>query len=602
MAGCLSVFAASKKDPVLMTVNGEPVTLSEFEYMYHKNNQQQVAKMPLDKYMDMFTVYKLKVADAKAEGIDTASAFLREFNGYRNELLMPFLLDTVAEENVAKERYERMKWNVKASHIMLPLGSDIADGKKSKARLDSIRNCILDGQSFEDLALKYSIDRSVTRNKGSMGYVTVDRFPWQFEDACFNTPVGEISPVFATDYGYHIVKVYDRRPDAGKVLAELENGGVTLETKRYLQYKVFAHTAVYDSLISNYLAAQLGIEYPDSVTFAYEKAQDLRYGENPQQSAVFYKEEIERKGCLSSAKQLWGKELSYNNINDANGALELLKEFGTTPAVVACKHANPCGVGTGETVCEAYLKAYNSDPVSVFGGILAINGEVDAATATEINKIFIEIVMAPSYSEEALKILEQKKNIRLLQIDDISARREPSAKDMKKVYGGLLVQQYDECLIKDEDMSLFRTRATAEVVTTPSGKQKTVYGCGVVTDRMPTDEEIEALMFNWKVVKYTKSNAIVIGKIGRTTGIGMGQTNRIWAAQQAIAHAGEEAKGSVMASDAFFPFPDCVEECVKAGITAIIQPGGSIQDKASVVACNAAGIAMVFVGDRHVKH
>lgn len=220
VAGCLSVFAASKKDPVLMTVNGEPVTLSEFEYMYHKNNQQQVAKMPLDKYMDMFTVYKLKVADAKAEGIDTASAFLREFNGYRNELLMPFLLDTVAEENVAKERYERMKWNVKASHIMLPLGSDIADGKKSKARLDSIRNCILDGQSFEDLALKYSIDRSVTRNKGSMGYVTVDRFPWQFEDACFNTPVGEISPVFATDYGYHIVKVYDRRPDAGKVLAE----------------------------------------------------------------------------------------------------------------------------------------------------------------------------------------------------------------------------------------------------------------------------------------------------------------------------------------------------------------------------------------------
>lgn len=220
VAGCLSVFAASKKDPVLMTVNGEPVTLSEFEYMYHKNNQQQVAKMPLEKYVDMFTVYKLKVADAKAEGIDTTASFQREFNGYRNELLFPFLLDTVAEENLAKEQYERMKWNVKASHIMMKLGNNIADGNKIKARLDSIRNCILAGQSFEELALKYSIDPSVKRNKGSMGYISVGRFPWQFEDACYTTPVGEVSQVFATDYGYHIVKVYDRRPDEGKVLAE----------------------------------------------------------------------------------------------------------------------------------------------------------------------------------------------------------------------------------------------------------------------------------------------------------------------------------------------------------------------------------------------
>lgn len=170
------------------------------------------------------------------------------------------------------------------------------------------------------------------------------------------------------------------------------------------------------------------------------------------------------------------------------------------------------------------------------------------------------------------------------------------------MYGGLLVQQYDECLIKGEDMNLFTQKASVEESILPSGKTKTVYGCGVVTNRAPTKEEVEAMLFNWKVVKHTKSNAIVIGKEGRTTGIGMGQTNRIWAAQQAIAHAGAEAKGSVMASDAFFPFPDCVEECVKAGITAIIQPGGSIQDKASVEACNAAGIAMVFVGDRHFKH
>ena len=447
-------------------------------------------------------------------------------------------------------------------------------------------------------------------NINTIDIVCVNLYPFKatlqkgadFAECVENIDIGGPTMIRAAAKNYQDVAVIVDPKDYDKVLNELANGGVSLELKKYLQYKVFAHTAVYDSLISNYLAAQLGISFPDEVTFAYEKAQDMRYGENPQQQAVFYKEQFPRKGSLSSAKQLWGKELSYNNINDANGALELLKEFGTTPAVVACKHANPCGVGTGTTIHEAYLCAYESDPVSVFGGILAINGTVDEDTATEINKIFIEIVMAPSFTKGALEILEQKKNIRLLQIDNISAKRESTAFDMKKVYGGLLVQQYDESLIKGENMSLFNTKADVEVSVLPSGKQKTVYGVGVVTERAPTKEETEALLFNWKVVKHTKSNAIVIGKQGKTTGIGMGQTNRIWAAQQAIAHAGDEAKGSVMASDAFFPFPDCVEECVKASITAIIQPGGSIQDKASVDACNAAGIAMVFVGDRHFKH
>lgn len=447
-------------------------------------------------------------------------------------------------------------------------------------------------------------------NINTIDVVCVNLYPFKatlakgadFAECVENIDIGGPTMIRAAAKNYQDVAVIVDPADYKKVLDELAAGGVSLETKKLLQYKVFAHTAVYDSLISNYLASQLGIMFPDQVTFAYEKAQEMRYGENPQQSAVFYNEQFIRRGSLSSAKQLWGKELSYNNINDANGALELLKEFGDTPAVVACKHANPCGVGTGDSIYDAYLRAYRSDPVSVFGGILAINGEVDAATATEINKIFIEIVMAPSYSDEALRILEQKKNIRLLQISDISAKREKSAFDMKKVYGGLLVQQYDESLIRGENKDLFTVRADVEVTETPAGKQKTVYGCGVVTDRVPTPEEVEAMLFAWKVVKHTKSNAIVIGKQGRTTGIGMGQTNRIWAAQQAIAHAGEEAKGSVMASDAFFPFPDCVEECVKAGITAIIQPGGSIQDKASVDACNAAGIAMVFVGDRHFKH
>ena len=397
-----------------------------------------------------------------------------------------------------------------------------------------------------------------------------------FADAVENIDIGGPTMIRAAAKNYQDVAVVVDPRDYERVLSELEAGGITLETKKYLQYKVFAHTAVYDSLISNYLAQQLGIRFPESVTFAYEKAQDMRYGENPHQGASYYNEEFIRVGSLSKAKQLWGKELSYNNINDANGALELVKEFDE-PCVVASKHANPCGVGVGENIYEAYIKAYESDPVSVFGGILAINGIVDERTAAEINKIFIEIVIAEGYTPEALAVLKTKKNIRILELPDIRARREESAYDMKKVYGGLLIQDYDETLYDEADVK-------------------------VVTKRAPTNAERKALLFNWKVVKYTKSNAIVIGKEDRTTGIGMGQTNRIWAAQQAIEHAGEEAKGSVMASDAFFPFPDCVEECVKAGITAIIQPGGSIRDQLSVDACDKAGIAMIFVGQRHFRH
>ncbi len=449
-----------------------------------------------------------------------------------------------------------------------------------------------------------------------MGYRTIDLvavnlYPFKatiqkpnvtHEEAIENIDIGGPTMLRSAAKNYKDVLVVCEPSDYAEVIERIKNKTDDETFRLTLSYKVYRHTAAYDSLISSYMQKKLGIEFPEHITFSYDKAQDLRYGENPQQSAVFYKEPLPRAGALTEAEQLWGKELSYNNINDANGALELLKEYADTPAVVACKHANPCGVGTGKTVHEAYLKAYTSDPVSVFGGILAINGTVDKATAEEINKIFIEIVMASDYTADALEVLEQKKNIRLLKIADIAAPRASSAYDMKKVYGGLLVQKYDSTLIENEDMNIFKTDAEVKKETLASGKTKTVYGVGVVTKRKPTEEEINALMFNWKVVKHTKSNAIVIGKVGRTTGIGMGQTNRIWAAQQAIAHAGEEAKGSVMASDAFFPFPDCVEECVKAGITAIIQPGGSIKDEESVKACDEAGIAMVFVGQRHFKH
>ncbi len=459
-------------------------------------------------------------------------------------------------------------------------------------------------------------DAEHMKSLAEMGYNTIDLvavnlYPFKqtiqksnvkLEEAIENIDIGGPTMLRSAAKNYRDVIVVCEPADYAEVVERIKNKTDDETFRLGLSYKVYRHTAAYDSLISDYMRKLLGIEFPEHITFAYDKAQELRYGENPQQGAVFYNEPVIRKGSLSSAKQLWGKELSYNNINDANGALELLKEFDGMPAVVACKHANPCGVGTGKDVYEAYMRAYNSDPVSVFGGILAINGTVDAATAAEINKIFIEIVMASGYTDEALEILESKKNIRLLQIDDIAAKREDTAFDMKKVYGGLLVQRYDETLVKNEDMKLFSVKAPVEHTTLQSGKTKTVYGCGVVTDRMPTKEEIDAMMFAWRVVKHTKSNAIVIGKQGRTTGIGMGQTNRIWAAKQAVEHAGDEAKGSVLASDAFFPFDDCVAVAAEAGITAIIQPGGSIKDEDSVKAANKAGIAMVFVGDRHFKH
>ena len=404
---------------------------------------------------------------------------------------------------------------------------------------------------------------------------TISRPGVSFADAVENIDIGGPTMIRAAAKNYQDVAVVVDPKDYEKVLAELESGGVSLETKKYLQYKVFAHTAAYDSMISNYLAEQLDIRFPDSVTFAYEKAQDMRYGENPHQGASYYTEEFIRAGSLSKAKQLWGKELSYNNINDANGALELVKEFDE-PCVVASKHANPCGVGIGETIHEAYLNAYNSDPVSIYGGIVALNRKVDMETAEELAKIFLEIIIAPGFDEDAYERLAKKKNIRLIELPDCAKPNEPGTLDMKKVVGGLLVQELDTKLLGDE--------------------------LKVVTKRAPSEEEMEQMLFAWKVVKQTKSNAIVLVKDSATVGVGPGQTNRVTALDLAIRYAGDKAEGSVMASDAFFPFSDCVELAAKHGITAIIQPGGSIRDEDSIKACDEAGIAMVFTGTRHFKH
>ncbi|HOS68756.1 MAG TPA: bifunctional phosphoribosylaminoimidazolecarboxamide formyltransferase/IMP cyclohydrolase, partial [Bacillota bacterium] len=340
--------------------------------------------------------------------------------------------------------------------------------------------------------------------------------------------------------------------------------------------KVFSHTASYDALIGNYLWSKAGLpKYPETVTMTFEKVQDLRYGENPHQGAAYYKEMKKVSGSIAAAVQLHGKELSFNNINDANAALETLKEFDE-PAVVAVKHANPCGVGVGSSIYEAYMKAYEGDPVSIFGGIIALNREVDERTASEIGKIFVEIVIAPSYSEEAMNVLTGKKNIRIMKLEDISRKPEADI-DVKKVGGGLLIQDADWA---DFDMA----------------------DINYITDRKPTEKEMQDMLFAWKVVKHVKSNAIVVAKDGMTLGIGPGQTNRIWSANMSLERSGEKAKGAVIASDAYFPFGDVVESAAKAGITAIIQPGGSINDRLSIDGCNKYGIAMIFTGVRHFKH
>ncbi|WP_078550254.1 bifunctional phosphoribosylaminoimidazolecarboxamide formyltransferase/IMP cyclohydrolase [Litchfieldia alkalitelluris] len=414
--------------------------------------------------------------------------------------------------------------------------------------------------------------------------VVVNLYPFQqtiakpdveFADAIENIDIGGPSMLRSAAKNHQSVTVVVDPADYEIVLAELkENGEVTSETKRRLGAKVFRHTAAYDAVIAEYLTNMTGEESPESYTVTYEKKQDLRYGENPHQKAAFYKKPLGSVFSIAAATQLHGKELSYNNINDANAALQIVKEF-TEPAAVAVKHMNPCGVGVGKTVEEAYDKAYQADPTSIFGGIVALNGEVDEATATKLHEIFLEIVIAPSFSEKALEILTSKKNIRLLTIDfSTTAKVE---KSLTSVQGGLLVQ--------DEDTFSFEDAT----ITVP-------------TKREPTEKEWEDLKLAWSVVKHVKSNAIVLAKDGMTVGVGAGQMNRVGAASIAITQAGEKAQGSALGSDAFFPMDDTVEAAAKAGVTAIIQPGGSIRDEDSIKKADEYGMTMVFTGVRHFKH
>lgn len=400
------------------------------------------------------------------------------------------------------------------------------------------------------------------------------------EEAIENIDIGGPTMIRAAAKNWQDVAVIVDPDDYMIVVEELKaKGEVSKETKFRLAGKVFEHTAQYDALIADYLRKQRGDSpFVENLTVTYEKVQEMRYGENPHQKAAFYKEIGKADNVLAAAKQLHGKELSYNNIGDANGALDIIKEFGyDIPTVVAVKHANPCGVATGSDIHEAYMRAYEADPVSIFGGIVALNREVDEATAQEMSKIFLEIIIAPSFSQKAFEILSAKKNIRLLELPNLAKPNIKGTLDMKKVVGGLLVQELDTELLNEEDIKC-------------------------VTKRQPTEKELEDLKFVWKVVKHTKSNGIALAKDNQTVGIGPGQTNRITALELAIKYGGDKVKGSVMGSDAFFPFSDCVEAAEKAGITAIIQPGGSIRDEDSIKAADKAGIAMLFTGMRHFKH
>jgi phosphoribosylaminoimidazolecarboxamide formyltransferase / IMP cyclohydrolase len=404
---------------------------------------------------------------------------------------------------------------------------------------------------------------------------TIEKPEVTVADAIENIDIGGPTMLRASAKNHQYLTVVVDPTDYETVIEELKSEGVTkLETRRKLAAKVFRHTAAYDALIAEYMTDLAQEETPEKLTVTYELRQTLRYGENPHQQAAFYEKPLGSTFSIAKAEQLHGKELSYNNINDADAALQIVKEF-SAPAAVAVKHMNPCGVGTGKTAFEAFEKAFAADPVSIFGGIIAFNREVDAETAGKLHEIFLEIIIAPSFSDEALAILTKKKNLRLLTIP--FADENKAELKMVTIEGGLLVQEQDRFTLDDA------------TVTVP-------------TKRQPTEQEWAALKLGWKVVKHVKSNAIVLTNEDMTIGIGAGQMNRVGAAEIALKQAGSKAEGAALASDAFFPMDDTVEAAAKAGITAIIQPGGSIRDEDSIKKADEYGIAMVFTGVRHFKH
>ncbi len=394
------------------------------------------------------------------------------------------------------------------------------------------------------------------------------------DDIIENIDIGGPSMIRAAAKNYKYVSVIVDPADYEKVLDELKAYGDTrLETRLYLARKVFNYTAYYDFLISKYFNSLDNVDFPEYLTLGYRLKSKLRYGENPHQNAAFYIKPYSVEGSISKAKQLHGKELSFNNLNDGDAALAAVKEYHE-PTIVAVKHTNPCGIGSGKDLLEAYKKAYECDRESIYGGIIAANREIDKDVAEEISKIFIEVIIAPSFTDEALEILTKKKNIRLLEVGQLIVDKDEM--DFKNISGGILLQNKDVVQLLDD--------------------------LPIVTDRKPTDVEVEDLLFAWKAARSVKSNGVVIAKNKATIGIGLGEVNRFWAVENAIKRAGDKVAGSVLASDGFFPFKDSIEILGKAGVTAIIQPGGSIRDEEVIEEANKHNIAMIFTGVRHFKH
>lgn len=398
------------------------------------------------------------------------------------------------------------------------------------------------------------------------------------EEAIENIDIGGPTMVRAAAKNYQSVTIVVNPSRYEQVIGELKSkGAVSAELRLSLAAEAFAHTADYDTYIADYLAKVSGekVMFPKTIAFRGEKIQELRYGENPHQKAAFYREPGETGPGIGTARQIHGKELSFNNIVDLNAALAIVQEF-QQPAAVIIKHTNPCGTALGENIALAYEKAFQADPVSAFGGIVGLNQPVDKETAEKMIETFLEAIIAPAFSPEALEVLSKKANVRLLETGDTNREQETKI-DIKKVSGGFLLQEEDQGAVKEADLQ-------------------------VVTQRKPTTEELQELMFSWKVVKHVKSNAIVVSKNRQIIGVGAGQMNRVGSANIAFEQAGAKCDRAVLASDAFFPFRDTVDAAAKAGITAIIQPGGSMRDEDSIKACDEYGITMVFTGMRHFKH
>jgi phosphoribosylaminoimidazolecarboxamide formyltransferase/IMP cyclohydrolase len=397
------------------------------------------------------------------------------------------------------------------------------------------------------------------------------------EEAIENIDIGGPSMLRSAAKNHRYVLVVVNPARYSEVLEALRSGKAGSELRMSLAREAFAHTSSYDAAITAYLeglgdGAEL---FPPTLNLSVKRVQVLRYGENPHQKAAFYRDSTISGPCAGNAVQLWGKELSYNNIQDLNSAFELVREF-TDPTAVIVKHNNPCGCACSSELTDAYRKALEGDPVSAFGGIVALNRVVDAETAEEMAKIYLEAVIAPGYEEGALAILKKKSNLRLLETGEITGQTKDLL-DLRKINGGLLVQEADR-----------------EVLSLPDVK--------VVTKRQPTKEEMDELFFAMTVVKHVKSNAIVVTKGRQLLGAGAGQMNRVGSVRIALQQAGDKARGAVMGSDAYFPFSDSLQVAAKAGITAVVQPGGSIRDAESIKTADEFNIAMIFTGVRHFKH